>query len=248
MDISKNKIKYLVSLKQQKFRNKYKKVLVEGVRIIEQLASKNILPDEIFYLENSDKKIKFGKHNIKEYNLQNYQMKKITMTDNPQFVTALYSIPNAQIMKTNFLLYLDRIQDPGNLGTIFRTVAAFDIDGIILSPECCEIFNPKVVRSSLGSVFWVPHIYKDISEMNLENQSLIVTLLEGSDLSKFRRNGRIILAIGSESQGLKAEIINRADEKITIPYSGEMESLNVAIATGICLYELSKPHLPNSLF
>ncbi|NQV19555.1 MAG: RNA methyltransferase [Armatimonadetes bacterium] len=233
--ISNNRIKELVKLKQKKYREKF--VVVEGHRLIDQLIRNNVEIEEIFITENSH----FDSFpNDKLLLIKDWQLQKITSTKNPQEIAALVKTETRNITDKKFLLYLDDIKEPGNMGAIIRTATSAGICGIVLSAECCEIFNPKVIRSSLGTVFSFPieiHDYKWLKEQTAK--IIVTTLKEAENLYDFKLpSDNIILVIGSEAFGVSDEILEITDYKIKIPLNNNVESLNAAVAAGIILFYL----------
>ncbi len=235
--ISNNRIKELAKLKQKKYREK--NVIVEGHRLIDQLIRNSVEIEEIFITENSN--IHFDSFpNDKLFLIKDWQLQKITSTKNPQEIAALIKTKTQKITDKKFLLYLDDIKEPGNLGAMIRTATATGISGIVLSPESCEIFNPKVIRSSLGTVFSFPIEIHDYKWMKEQNAKIVVTTLkEAENLYNFKLpSGDIILVIGSEAFGVSDEIQKLADYKIKIPLNNNVESLNAAVAAGIIIFHL----------
>lgn len=235
--ISNNRIKELTKLRQKKYREKY--VIVEGHRLIDQLFRNNVEIEEIFILENSNFFLDSFPQN-KIFLIKPFQLQKITSTKNPQEIAALIKTKTRKIADRKFLLYLDDIKEPGNLGAIIRTATSAGICGIILSPECCEIFNPKVIRSSLGTVFSFPIETHDFLWLKEQNAKIVVTTLKDAEnLNDFKLpSGDIILVIGSEAFGVSVEMLEIADHKIKIPLNNNVESLNAAVAAGIIIYYL----------
>ncbi len=238
--ISNNRIKELAKLKQKKYREKY--VIVEGRRLIDQLFRNNVEIEEIFILENSNFSLDTFPQN-KIFLIKPYQLQKITSTKNPQEIAALVKTRARKIEDRKFLLYLDDIKEPGNLGAIIRTATSAGICGIVLSTGCCEIFHPKVIRSSLGTVFSFPIEIHDFLWLREQNAKIVITTLkEAENLYNFKLPfGNIIMVIGSEAFGVSDEILEIADYKIKIPLNNNVESLNAAVAAGIIIY-----HLQNS--
>ncbi|MDO9576972.1 MAG: RNA methyltransferase [Candidatus Cloacimonadales bacterium] len=235
--ISKAHLKELVKLNQKKFREQ--KVIVEGFRLIEQLIQNGIEIEEIF--TSSPEIINTLPHfDSRIFEVENWQMEKLTSTLHPQNIAALVPIKPKPIIEKKFLLYLDDISEPGNLGTIFRTAAAADIDGLVLSPDCCEVYNPKVIRASLGSVFSVPHEIQTHEWLKNQDAKIISTSLTHSqNIYDFKiPEGNKILVLGSEAQGISEEILEISDHNVHIPISSKIESLNVAVAAGILIFHL----------
>jgi len=235
-ELTNNHAKELAKLKQKKFRSQQNKTIVEGLRLIDQLTTYGITFEELIITDPDD--FDLSKYSTKLSLLANdFQMKRITDTITPQSIAAVISIDSIPLNETKFLLYLDGISDPGNMGTIFRTATAAGVSGIVLSPECCEIYNPKVIRASLGSVFHLPsetHEYKWLKSLN---NSIIATSLENStNIFDLEKPASLILVIGSEAFGVRPVILEFADHCVNIPIHGNIESMNAAVASGIAIY------------
>ncbi|GAB4092090.1 TrmH family RNA methyltransferase [Flaviaesturariibacter terrae] len=143
-------------------------------------------------------------------------------------------------------LYLDTIQDPGNLGTILRIADWFGIRDVVCSGGCAELFNPKVVQSTMASLARV-NVWYDEENNWLDGQQvpILAAALDGTSLYDAKLTGAAILLIGNESKGLRPELLARATQKITIPRIGGAESLNAAVATGIIVSHLAQPLTPS---
>ena len=237
--LSNTRCKELSKLLQRKYRLEAGQILVEGFRLIEQLVSDKIPISEIFCLEKDIRRMK-RTGNAPITVALDWQLQKLSGTKNSQNIIALLIAPMSKIVNTDFLLYLDNISEPGNLGTIFRTASAFGIDGIILSPGCCEVLNPKVIRASLGSVFSVPFEVRDANWLKRQNAMTVCTALEKAipigEIVKWQ--SPLILVVGSEAKGISKEILALADHIVYIPMNGKMESLNAAMATAIAIYHI----------
>ncbi|MBC8384931.1 MAG: RNA methyltransferase [Candidatus Cloacimonetes bacterium] len=238
--LSSEGIKFLKKLQQKKNRQEFQRVVVEGFRTIEQISKSGIWFEDIFITGNCQ----FSLENIKTkriFNLPHWQIEKIASTKTPQNICGLINTKTVPVLENKFLLYLDKISDPGNLGAIIRSAAAAGTSGIILSPECCEIFNPKVIRASSGLVFSFPIEVHDHDWLKVQDSQIIVTTANGlTDLFSLKiPKQNIILVIGSEAFGVSQEILNFADQTIRIPISKQVESLNAAVAAGICIFFLS---------
>ncbi len=238
--LTKEHTKELVKLKQKKYRENAKAVIVEGIRLIDQLQTNGILLQEL-YVSDPDK------YNLKDFNTNRifhtelWQIEKIADTKHPQDIAALVQTKTVPIAERSFLLYLDDIKEPGNLGAIFRTATSAGISGVVLSPDCCEVFNPKVIRASLGTVFSLPIEIHDINWLKQNDAAIIATTLHDSvDLFKaVKPDGNIVLVIGSEAFGIHREIIDLANMKVKIPISNSVESLNAAVAAGIAIFHFT---------
>ena len=237
--ISSNKIKSLSSLKIKKYSDLAGQILVEGKRLISQLIENEIEILEVYYSDENIDLLK--KMNCPKYFIKQEILKKFSQTKTPQNIFALINKKTKPIKKNNFLLYLDRIKNPGNLGTIIRTSYSLGIDGIVLSDNSCDVLSEKVIRASLGCVFSLGIEIKDFAWLEKQKAFKIATCLDNkaislSKLSKISEN--IILIIGNEDFGICEEILNIADEKVYIPMKNKVESLNIAIASAICCYSI----------
>ena len=235
-ELTNNHIKELTKLHQKKYRALHKKTIVEGLRLIDQLKDYGINFDELI-ISNPDQ-FDSSQYSAKQILIASQdQMKKITITKTPQNIAAVIDIIPIPIKQTQFLLYLDGISDPGNLGTIFRTATAAGVSGIILSPDCCEVYNPKVIRASLGSVFHLPSETHDHNWLkNLQTTIIATTLEDSTNLFELDKPASLMLVIGSEAFGVSEEILQIANHKVKIPIYGKIESINAAVATGIAIY------------
>ncbi len=245
--ISMKDFKNLKSLTQKKYRKQQKMLIVEGENIIFQLLDNHKMPETIYITESyANTHFKYLEQHMKwSDNFEEYirlidpaKIKLVTDTESPQDIIACVRFEPVPVNENGSLLYLDGIQDPGNMGTILRTALAAGIDGVLISPECCDIMNPKVVRSSLGAVFFCPLAYSNADYLKKSSHQIIASTLTDSksmyELNKI--NHKRIIVIGSESRGISEEVIALAQEKIHIPMSSQIESLNAAISTAIILY------------
>ncbi len=248
--VSKNRLKYLSSLTKKKFRRIEKKFIVEGTRaVLEGLRSPYVC-EEIFISDfhsgSTDEIIKIAEQkSIPLQNVSEKEMEKFTETKTPQSVSALFYIKeNFHLTEKAPFIALDNIADPGNLGTIIRTCDWFGLKNILLSDKSVELFNPKVIRSTMGSIFHINYeIAEDLSAkinaLQAEGYKAVVADLEGTDLRTIGKlSSKTILILGSEAFGPSDEIVDIADYRVKIPGVGSAESLNVAVAGGILMYEL----------
>ncbi len=188
-----------------------------------------------------------GEHAPQVFEVSDQVMRSVSDTVTPQGILAVISQPGYDLEKLltgeAYLLVLERLQDPGNMGTIFRTAEGAGVTGIIMSEDCVDIFSPKVVRSTMGSLFRVPfYISRDlISDVGFLQNRGIKLFATHPDASRTYFEQDYTKAcgfmIGNEGSGLSDELSDISDEKITIPMRGELESLNAAMAAGILLYE-----------
>jgi TrmH family RNA methyltransferase len=169
-------------------------------------------------------------------------MQRICDSDSPPQIAGLYSIPNETISEFRSAFYLDGISDPGNMGTIFRIAAAFGIECILISPSCCEVASPKVIRSSLGAVYKVPFRTCAATELKAMDTKVIALDMAGKQfLHDYSPDDKpFVMAIGSEAHGLSQDVTAIATLSLRIEMQGDMESLNAAVCAGICAYQISR--------
>ncbi len=230
-------VKFASSLKENKFRNEHKMFLMEGIKNLKE-ALKFGQVQMIFSLHE----IQDTPNEIPLYIVTEEVIQKLTKTKNPEgvvFVVKMFDdlFPS----RLNKILYLDDIQDPGNMGTIIRTALAFSFDCIFTSSKCVSIYNDKVIAASKGAFFQIPIIEKDFSQIKHLGKVIVSSLNEDSiSLSSYKIDDKpFILVLGNEAHGVKKEIIEIADLKIKIPMSN-IDSLNVSVAAGILMFELTK--------
>ena len=249
--ISKNELKYFSGLLKKKFREKDKKFIAEGERIVEEGLRSNFKCEKIIVTHEFYEK----KHNHLDELVTNqdilaiikYQeFKKISDTINSQGIIAVFHIPlkgtQPEQIKTNLVVCLENISDPGNVGTILRNCDWFGINNIILLKGCAEIYNPKTIRASMGAVFHL-NIFNEIelerlSTFKLKGYKILTADLKGEDINSFKFPDKSIIIFSSEASGPSQNLLNISDYLITIPKYGNAESLNVASASAIILSRL----------
>ena len=244
--IQNKQIKQNMKLKKNaRERRKQQLFLVEGIRMFTEIPEQylyKVYASEDFYKEHQ------AVFEGMEVELVSDQvMKEISDTMTPQGVLALvrmleYSLEDLLQQENPLLLVLENLQDPGNLGTILRTGEGAGINGIIMSRETVDIYNPKVTRSTMGSIFRVPFVYVDdlfevIKMMKDRNITTYAAHLNGTDYTRESYTSGTAFLIGNEGNGLTDELTDNAQKKIKIPMCGRVESLNAAMASGLLVYE-----------
>ncbi|PID27503.1 MAG: hypothetical protein CSB55_08950 [Candidatus Cloacimonadota bacterium] len=238
--ITQKRIKEIVKLKQKKYRKQFKKVVVNGERIVNQIIDNGVWPEEIYLTCAEDAHIYYEKKLQNVFEVSAQQMRRISNNETPQKVSALFRIVPVKIKSRKKLLYLDKINDPGNLGTILRTAISADFDGVILSSDCVDPFNQKVINASMGAVFSFPFEVMTADELlSLPNQKIVTCLENAENIYEFKPEKSFVLIIGSEARGISESLIKNSDKRITVPMTGKMESLNVAVAAGIAMSYLN---------
>lgn len=256
MEISSSKnplIKEIKTLLRKKSRWEKSLFILEGIKLIEEAMDNKLEIKNILYTE---KLLTYGdgidlfnriKDLGKTVKVTESLFNEISNMENSQGVIAsgYFNVASLDLSKGNnrFFLFLDGLQDPGNMGTIIRSADAFSIDGIIIGEGCVDAYNPKVVRSTMGSIFRVPlyFINNNIETLDLlkdKGFKIYATSLEGSVANyDIDYKEDFVIVIGSESQGVKDNILQISDKKIKIPMPGNAESLNAGVAASIIMYE-----------
>ncbi len=226
-----NKIKHATSLKLGKYRQQYQEFLAEGYKSLE-LALQAGIVKEIFTL----KEIPNIKQDIVQYIVNLPLLKKLSSTQNPEGVVFVCLKQNKKPKKLDKVVYLDKISDPGNMGTIIRTAFAFNYDAVILSDECCDPYNEKVVAASKGAIFLIPVIQQDLSSLKEKRTIVVSTLSEkAQELNDVHINKPFVLVLGNEAHGVSESSLLLADVLVKIDISN-IDSLNVSVAAGILMH------------
>lgn len=252
--LTNNELKYFSSLLRKKNRQAEKKFIAEGLKLVEEGLKSDLNCEIIFvtnhYADNNFEAISsFVKKKIRLEVIKTEQFKKLTDTDSPQGIAAVFEFKvsqkiNSDISENSILIYLDNVSDPGNVGTILRTADWFGVKNVLLSPDCVEVYNPKVLRASMGSLFHL-NVAEGVRQEKLMEYAekgfvLISTDLRGKSLYDYKFPEHIILVFSSETNGPSPEIQKLTNEKITIPKIGDAESLNVASAFAVVLSYLKR--------
>lgn len=235
------KVKKYVRLKEKKYRDIEDQFIVEGIHLVQEAYKKGLI-EEIILEENEEITLDSPKVYVtKEI------IKKISTLETPVNILALCNKMVPSYDYGNKLLLLDKIQDPGNLGTIIRSSKAFNVDTLVLGDETVDIYNPKVIRSTQGMMFHINIIHRNLKDFIFElkerNIPVYGTNVEhGEDIRTLndKDKEKYALIMGNEGSGVSKDILELCDQYIYIKMNHEVESLNVAIATSILLYELDR--------
>lgn len=229
-------IKNLSKLLVKKYRDQENMFLIEGEHLVEEALKVGKLKEVI---KTEEYKRDFDvPTTIVTYEV----IKKLTNSVTPQQIIGVVSkLEEKEI--GNKILILDNLQDPGNLGTIIRSSVAFNVDTIVLSENCVDLYNDKVIRSSEGMIFYINvikrNIYTFIDEIkSLDYQVLGTKVTNGENVKNIDVLGKIAIVMGNEGAGVRKEILDKCDKYLYIPMNKNCESLNVGVATSIILYEL----------
>lgn len=250
-------IKHIKKLKDKKHRDESNEYIIEGVKLIEEAVKEKARIKKIIVCEDTTRTYEIPTHimyEIAKYEclyVTNKVFVSITQVTNPQGIMAIIEKgdTNVQIDYTqDIIVALDDVQDPGNLGTILRTVDSIGLNQIIVSKGTADAFNSKVVRSTMGAIFRVKIIEVEnlpqaIKEMRKHHFKLMVTSLQTENSIYDIKFNKKIIVIGNEANGVSKEIQEMADEKAKIPMLGKTESLNASVAAGVVMYEYVRQKL-----
>lgn len=245
-------VKNIKKLKEKKYRDQTGQYIIEGIKLVKEAIEEKANIQKIVLCEDCENDGTIEKalmYEIAKYDCI-YVSKKVfeTITDvnTPQGILAIIkrkALDEQEISyKEDLIVVLDGIQDPGNLGTILRTVDSVGLSQIVLSEKTADPYNPKVVRSTMGAIFRLNiiqsnNIIEDLKKIKKNRFKLLATSLENSEsIYNIDLNKKAII-IGNEANGVSKEVFDIVDEKTKIPMLGKTESLNAAVATGVILYE-----------
>lgn len=244
-------VKSIKKLKEKKYRDEMNQFVVEGIKLVNEAIEEQVNIDSIVVCEDCvndgtiDKKMLYE---IAKYKCM-YVTEKVfdTLTDvsNPQGIMAVVNRKNNNSnvdYNQDFIVALDGIQDPGNLGTILRTVDSAGLNQIILSKETADSFNPKVVRSTMGGIFRVntvksENFVESLKDLQKHGFEVVVTSLDTDNSVYDISYNKKVVVIGNEANGVSKEVQELADKRVKIPMLGKTESLNASVAAGIMIYE-----------
>ena len=243
--LTKNTIKQIASLRQQKFRKELGLFVVEGRKMTEELLRSSFETVGLYATEAflSDYPALAETETVSEV-----QMQQMSGQDTPPGILAVVRIPKQGEIRTSsqLVLALDGIANPGNMGTLIRTAEWFGIHDVVCSSDCVELWNPKVVQATMGSLFrvkvWATNLADYLQKAKTEGKSVYGALLEGENLFHMQAKPECVLVIGSESHGIRTDVLPCITHPITIPRVGDSmtESLNAAVAGAILMAELTK--------
>lgn len=233
------KVKRWKKLHRKRDREKEGLFMVEGHHLVEEAVKSDWNIKEIIVRE--DVNLPNEWQSYKWFSVNQEVFDAITETEQPQGVAAIVEMKEQSFQKHERVLVLDAIQDPGNLGTIIRTADAAGFDSIVVGKGTVDPFNDKVLRATQGSIFHIPVLPMDLNEympqLQDEGYSLYVTSLRNAKgYDEVTPKKPFALVVGNEGAGVQDSIVEMATEKVTIPIYGQAESLNVAIAAGILMY------------
>lgn len=244
-----NLFKEIRKLKERKNRNKSRKYIIEGFRLVEEAFKAGLLIEYLVIIDENDERLdkyikKYINEDVKVCKMSTNLFKELISTEQPQGVLAVAKMhKNTCELNGDFYVLCDKLQDPGNLGTIIRTAHAAGAHGIILTKGTVDIYNDKTIRSTMGSLFHVPVIYDDddftiLKSLKEKNFKIVTTSLETeSNFYDEDLKGKVVLTVGNEGNGVSEEVYRLSDSKVKIPMPGKAESLNAAVAASIIMFE-----------
>lgn len=230
-------------------RKKKQLYVVEGIRMFREIPAQNL--DSIFIAQSS---VERYAEELRQYPdkepviVADAVFRNMSDTGTPQGIMALVRMEQCKLeafctVENPFLLIIERLQDPGNMGTIIRTAEGAGATGIVVSSDSVDLYNPKVVRSTMGSIFRVPvyvseQLSDDMDFLRQNGVTIFGAHLDGDNLYDTEFVGACGFLIGNEGKGLSDEIAGTADKLIKIPMMGQVESLNAAVSTTVIAYEV----------
>ena len=252
-----NLIKHIKKLKDKKERDKSGEYIVDGVKLIKEAIQEGVKIKQIIISEDAnkadyiEKQLKYEIAKQECISVPENIFNLLSDVENPQGILAVVEKANTEKYidySEDIIVALDDLQDPGNLGTILRTVDSVGLKQILVSKGTADAFNPKVVRSTMGAIFRVKvieceNLKKTLEEVKKHKYDILVTELGANKSIYDIKMTKKAIVIGNEANGVSEEIKNIASEKVIIPMLGKTESLNASIATGVILYEYVRQKL-----
>ncbi|MNP94476.1 23S rRNA (uridine(2479)-2'-O)-methyltransferase [compost metagenome] len=239
--VSKNQIKLISSLHQKKQRITNQLFFAEGVKVIQELLQSNFELEHLYTTQNDFEEVSSAKKTL----INDSDLKKISALATPNTCLAVFKMPKEkEIIESGLILALDSIRDPGNLGTILRLCDWFGIRQLVCSKETVDIFNPKVVQATMGSITRVNVNYIDLNAFVAKTKLPVFgTFMDGTNIYTTNLPQEGIIIMGNEANGISEDLEKLIKNRLTIPRFGDLqktESLNVATATAIILSEFRR--------
>ncbi|WP_432222835.1 TrmH family RNA methyltransferase [Flavobacterium sp. TMP13] len=239
--VSKNQIKLISSLHQKKYRFANQLFFAEGVKVIQELLDSDLELEHLFTTQNDFETVSLHKRS----EISESDLKKISALTTPNSCLAVFKIPvEKSLTQSGLIVALDDVRDPGNLGTILRLCDWFGIEQLVCSVGTVDLYNPKVVQATMGSITRVNVVYTDLGKFISEsNLPVYGTFMDGESIYNSKLPSEGIIVMGNEANGISGSIENKVSKRIAIPRFGDIqktESLNVATATAIILSEFKR--------
>lgn len=240
--VTKNQIKLIKSLHQKKYRKEHQLFIAEGIKVIGELVKSSLVLEHIYCSESLD----FGVSEDQITIVSKEDLKKMSALSTTSNCLALFHCAKeSEVDYSDLIVALDDIRDPGNLGTIIRLCDWFGIKHIICTSETVDVYNPKVVQATMGSISRVNLVYGNLPSLIQAGNDIPVygTFMDGENIYEKTVNNKGIIVMGNEANGISSKIESLVTEKIAIPRYGNLqqtESLNVAMAASIVLSEFRR--------
>ncbi|WP_445717701.1 TrmH family RNA methyltransferase [Flavobacterium sp.] len=239
--VSKNQIKLITSLQQKKYRKQEQLFFAEGVKVVQELLNSNFELQDLFTTKEDFSSVSKNKVHA----VSDLELKKISALTTPNTCLAVFKMPKAKnFVESGLILALDDVRDPGNLGTIIRLCDWFGIETLFCSEESVDIYNPKVVQATMGSISRVNVVYGSLEAFLTKTKLPIFgTFMDGSNIYQEALPKEGFIVMGNEANGISPSVEKLVSERIAIPRFGNIqltESLNVATATAIILSEFKR--------
>ncbi|MBW7650706.1 RNA methyltransferase [Anoxybacillus sp. ST4] len=239
------RVKQWKKLLTKKGRDKTGLFLIEGFHLVEEAIKSGVHIEELIVAEHAIIPASWNVAHVRTTIVTNDVMKAISDTETPQGIAAVCKQLHWNVDDVQTALFIDAVQDPGNVGTIIRTADAAGIDVVVVGEGSADVYNAKVIRATQGSLFHFPVIKGDIGEWIARFQSEHIpiygtSLQNGVDYRSVAPSSSFALIVGNEGSGVNEQWLKQTTTNLYVPIYGKAESLNVAIATGILLYHLQK--------
>lgn len=239
--VSKNQIKLITSLQQKKFRKQEQLFFAEGVKVVQELLNSNFELHDLYTTKHDFLSIPKNK----VHTISDSELKKISALATPNTCLAVFKIPKTKnIIEKGLIVALDAVRDPGNLGTIIRLCDWFGIETLFCSEESVDVYNPKVVQATMGSISRVNVVYGNLENfLSKTKLPIFGTFMDGKNIYQEKLPKEGIIVMGNEANGISISVEKLVSERIAIPRFGNLqvtESLNVATATSIILSEFKR--------
>ncbi|MDY6313856.1 MAG: RNA methyltransferase [Clostridia bacterium] len=228
-------VKYVKKLNKRSFRDETGQFLAEGERLVRDLSEKGAQIDLLFMLSGCD----FGISAKESFEVTENVLSAMADTENPQGVLAVVKKPEYTVSDiSDPVVICDRVSDPGNLGTIIRTADSAGFGAVVLLPGCADVYSPKAVRSTMGSLYGIPIVKCGIDDVKKKGLEIVCAdLHKSSCIYDYDLKKPFAVVIGNEANGVSDEIRNICDGRIKIPMLGSSESLNAAVSFAVTAYE-----------
>ncbi len=244
--LSKSQVSFVRLLHHKKNRKEHQLFIVEGIKSVSEFINSGYLVNNVYATGNVMPKLVNLSQKVKVTEITPTDINKMSTLATPQQVLAVVQIPVSKTIssgdfKGSYTLALDGLQDPGNLGTILRTADWFGIKQIICSEDCVEVYNPKVVQASMGSLSRMNVHYCSLSALLQKIRvPVYAATLNGKLITETVFGNEGVIVFGNEGNGIRPELINLISNRVTIPGSGRAESLNVAVSVALLCYEVHR--------